>query len=56
MKLPIPQNNDVQTAFRLPSKNWEKIKELAKENKCEKSDILRYIIAEFFGDHQAPNK
>lgn len=50
MKLPIPQNNAVQTAFRLPLKDWEEIGKLAKENECEKSDIIRYIIAKFLSE------
>ncbi len=48
MKLDIPKISEVQTAFRLPKEDWEKIEKLAKENKCSKSDVIRYIIKEFF--------
>lgn len=50
MKLPIPRKADVQTAFRLPKEDWDKVVALAEENQCEKSDILRYIVNKFFND------
>ena len=47
MKIPIQKTADVQTAFRLPKEHWDEIVKWAKENKCSKSDVIRYIIAEF---------
>ncbi len=47
MKINIQKTSDVQTAFRLPSEHWEEIVKWAKENKCSKSDVIRYIIDDF---------
>lgn len=47
MKLDIPQVASIQTAIRIPKEHWEIIIALAKENKCEKSDVIRLMIKEF---------
>lgn len=47
VKINIPKTADIQTAFRLPNEHWQEIVKWAKENNCSKSDVIRYIIAEF---------
>jgi len=47
MKLNIPKKAGVQTALRLPKEHWDIIVALAKENNCEKADVIRLMISEF---------
>ncbi len=47
MKIDIPKTAGVQTAIRIPEEHYKVIENLAKENKCEKSEVIRFMIKSF---------
>ena len=57
MKLDIPQVASRQTAIRIPEDHWQIIGSFAKENNCDKSDVIRLMVKEFIQTHKltSPN-
>ena len=43
-KIVISKPADVQTALRIPSEDWEKIKELAKKKGTTPQTIIRFVL------------